>query len=910
MTKLHTVIRTPDQRLRVFISSTLQELADERAAAREAVERLRLAPVLFELGARPHPPRDLYRAYLDQSHIFVGIYWQRYGWIAPGESISGLEDEYRLSGQRPKLIYIKTPAPDREPRLKELLDQIRQGDTASYKSFATAAELKKLLENDLALLLTEHFEGTQPVAPAATRPGNLPIPPTPLIGRQADVAAARDMLLHQNVDLLTFTGPGGTGKTRLALQVALEVQEHFPDGTHFIGLAPISDPDLVVSRVAQVMGARETSDGRPLLESLKDYLHHKNLLLLLDNFEQVIAAALVVVQLLEHCRQIRIVVTSRTPLRLRGEREYAVSPLALPPGHISPTSGNDKGGDWPSQFAAVELFVQRAREIKPGFVLTEQNAPIVVDICRRLDGLPLAIELAAARVKILSPQALLARLEHRLDVLTGGARDLPERQQTLRNTIDWSYDLLRPEVQALFRRLSVFVGGWTLEAAEAICNVDSDLGLDLMDELESLVDNSLLVPSTGPDTEQRFGMLATIREYALERLAECGEANTLRDRHAAFFLNFAETAAPHVTTGQRMTWLVALEIEHDNLRAALTWSRSGASDAELGLRLAGALDWFWFFRGYLNEGRAWLQGSLAQANDATRTPLRVKALAGAGGLAWAQGDYATARSLLEDSVALGREMGASSKDVLAQPLMLLGFVAVNQGRHESARALHSESLALSRASGDRWLQALTLSNLGDAMLMAGDAASARARFEESLALFRDLGDPWGRAIVLYAIGSMRLYQGDHATARASFEESASLCRSAGDRWGVARGLLGAASAALYEEDANQALTLFRESLDLEHEIGNTAGVVMSLAGLASVAAAQGDTDRAAQLAGAVDLPAASVGIRLWQLMRPIYERRVAAARTQADPSTWAARYAAGRDMTIDQAVAYALQESG
>ncbi|HLF26920.1 MAG TPA: tetratricopeptide repeat protein [Anaerolineae bacterium] len=901
-----TVIRTPDQRLRVFVSSTLQELADERAAAREAITRLRLAPVLFELGARPHPPRDLYRAYLDQSHLFIGIYWQRYGWIAPGETLSGLEDEYRLSGPKPKLLYIKQPAPDREPRLKEMLDRIKGEDAASYKYFSTAAELRELIESDVALLLTERFEQQQATASEATgpqRPNNLPVPRNPLVDREWETTSALDLLLRQDVALLTLTGAGGTGKSRLALHLALELLEHFEDGAFLVRLSPLNDPDLVVAAIAQTLDVRETP-GASLLDSLKAYLHDRRLLLLLDNFEHVIAAAPLVGELLEACPRLKFIVTSRAPLHIRAERELPVPPLALPDRHLSPDAENL------SQYAAVKLFIQRAQALKADFAVTNDNAPAVAEICHRLDGLPLGIELAAARVKLLSPQALLARLEHRLEVLTSGTRDLPARQQTLRSAIAWSYDLLDQKARTLFHRLSVFVGGWTLEAAEAVCNAGGDLGFEVMDELEALVDNSLLTQAIGSDGERRYGMLATIREYALERLMQSGEADTLRRRHADFLLQLAETAAPHLTSGRREPWLAALEIELDNLRAALAWSKSGASDAELGLRLAGALDWFWFFRGHLSEGRAWLEEIVTRPRHAGRTASKARVLGGAGGLAWAQGDYAAARTRLEESLAIGRDIGASGKPVLAQSLMFLGFVNVNQGHAEAARALHTESLALSRAAGDRWLQALTLSNLGDALLMSGDAASARSRYEESLALFEGLEDPWGRAIVLYALGSMALAQGDHAAARAFFEESTSLSRSLGDRWSIARGLLGAASAALSAGDVRPARDLFRESLSLEHEIGNLAGVVMSLAGLACAAATQKDLDRTAQLAGAVDVLGKTVGSRLWHSLRPIYEGQMAAARAQSDTSTWMTQYTIGQALTLEQAVAYALPQPG
>ncbi|MGH2355554.1 MAG: DUF4062 domain-containing protein, partial [Chloroflexota bacterium] len=447
-----SLIRTPDQRVRVFVSSTIQELAPERVAAREAIARLRLAPVLFELSARPHPARDLYRAYLDQSHIFIGIYWQRYGWVAPGMDISGLEDEYRLSADRPKLIYIKSPAPAREPGLQTLLERIKADDTVSYKSFSTSRELRRLIEDDLALLLTERFEmaqaaGATPPDATTRRRSNLPAQRSPLIGRDAEVADARDVLLRPETGLVTLTGPGGTGKTRLALQVAAGLVEHFEDGVVFCSLAAVRDPDLVASTIAQAVGSRE-APGRSPAESVKDYLQNKQLLLVLDNFEQVVVAAPLVADLLDAAPGLKVLATSRTPLRVRGERELPLAPLALPdvPDTISHPIVASVGRL--AQSAAVELFVQRAQEARPGFALTPENALVVAEICRRLDGLPLGIELAAAHMKVLSPAALLARLERRLPVLTGGARDLPARQQTMRSAITWSYDLLDDEAKA------------------------------------------------------------------------------------------------------------------------------------------------------------------------------------------------------------------------------------------------------------------------------------------------------------------------------------------------------------------------------------------------------------------------------------------------------------------------------
>src|SRR6266568_2648258 len=454
-------IRTPEQRVRVFVSSTLDELAPERAAAREAITQLRLTPVLFESGARPYPPRELYRAYLSQSDIFIGLYWQRYGWVAPTMQVSGLEDEYQLAGTKPKLIYIKTPAPDREPRLQALLDRIRSEDVASYQKFATREELRERIANDLALLLTERFTSpTEKPVPARLAP--LPVPRSRLIDREQELAQAQALLQREDVGLVTLTGPGGVGKTRLALQVAADLAPQFTDGVAFISLAALKDPTLVVPTVARALGVSQTGDDS-LDERLLAYLRPRQLLLLLDNTEQLLSAAPLATRLLDAAPKLTLLVTSREPLRVRDERVVPVLPLALPDAESLPDL------DRLSQVPAVALFVERVREVKPDFVLTADNAQAVAEICRRLDGLPLALELAAARSTVLPPAALLARLAHRLPLLVHGARDVPQRQQTLRNTIAWSFDLLDESDKALFRRLAVFVGGFTLEAVEAVC---------------------------------------------------------------------------------------------------------------------------------------------------------------------------------------------------------------------------------------------------------------------------------------------------------------------------------------------------------------------------------------------------------------------------------------------------------
>jgi predicted ATPase len=537
------VIRTPDQRVRVFISSALQELAAERRAVRDAVRRLRLVPVMFELGARPYPPRPVYRAYLAQSQVFVGIYWQSYGWVAPGEENSGLEDEYLLSAGLPRLIYVKSPAPDREPRLTELLARIRDTGGVSYQRFSTVAELRRLVEDDLAVLLSERFElaATREGTAGETTPaGALPVPATPLAGREQEAAAVEDMVTGEGVRLVTLTGPGGVGKTRLMVEVARRLGPGFADGARFVDLAAVSATDLVAAAVATGLGLSTSADR--LLADLRAYLRPRRLLLALDNFEQVTGAAPLLAELLAAAPGVVVLVTSRTVLRLSGEHEFPVPPLPVPPAD----AGQDPAGL--RRYPSVRLFVERAHAVDPGFELTSDNAATVADICRRLDGLPLAFSL-----------------------LTGGARDLPERQRTLRNTLDWSFGLLPADEQALFVRLGVFAGSFDLPAVAAICG---EVG-SVMDTLGSLADSSLVRVEPSAD-ESRFSLLETIREYALDRLRGSTGGRDVHDRHAAYFLALAEPADAELQGSGQLGWLRRLETEHlEVLVATRAFGRGG-----------------------------------------------------------------------------------------------------------------------------------------------------------------------------------------------------------------------------------------------------------------------------------------------------------------------------------------------
>src|SRR5215469_11227454 len=498
-----SAIRTPDQRLRVFVSSTLEELAAERSAARAAIEQLRLAPVMFEAGARAHPPQEVYRAYLAQSDIFVGIYWQRYGWVGPGMAISGLEDELRLAAQMPRLLYVKVPAPGMEPGLEQMLDGIRAEGGTAYKRFSSARELRRLIASDLAMMLAERFGGPG----RAARWPAIPSPATGLVGRDADVAEVTRMLTAARGRLVVLTGAGGAGKTRLALAVANQTQGQWADGTAFVDLSPVSDPRLVPDAIASALGLVGQGRERPL-DTLERGLAGRNMLLVLDNFEQVLAAAPAVAGLLQSAPGLRVLVTSRVVLRLRGEQEWRVDPLGVPP----PGSALAVLAEAP----AVRLFVDRVRDVQPGFTLTAQNAAAVAELCRRLDGLPLALELAAASMRLLTPEQILARLPGQLEH-PGAVADLPGRQQTLTGTIQWSHDLLPAPAQRMLARLSVFAAPFTADAAEAVAGQEDR---DAVQDLATLLDNSMVSPAGRPDGERAFRLLDPIRHFAAAQLAD------------------------------------------------------------------------------------------------------------------------------------------------------------------------------------------------------------------------------------------------------------------------------------------------------------------------------------------------------------------------------------------------------
>ncbi len=611
-------------------------------------------------------------------------------------------------------------------------------------------------------------------------PNNLPVQPTPFLGREHEVAALRDLLRREDVRLVTLTGPGGTGKTRLGLQVAADVSELFKSGVFFVNLAPISDPALVVPTMAETLAIREGS-GRTLLERLTEELRQRQVLLLLDNFEQVVSAAEQVAALLAACPHLKVLVTSREVLHVRAEHEFPVPPLSVPdPDHLPDLATL-------SHNAAVALFLQQAQAVKPDFQLADVNAHAITELCARLDGLPLAIELAAARMKLFSPRALLARLGQRLSVLASVSRDVPARQQTLRHTIAWSYNLLDVPEQWLFRQLSVFVGGCSMEAIEALCTSLGSTSASILAGVTSLVDKSLLQQvELQAGEEPRFAMLETIRGYALEHLEALGETEVARRAHAAYFLRLAEEAERELGGPQQVRWLEQMEEEHDNLRAVMQWSlergeaEQGTGDGgEMALRFGVALRRFWNIRGHWSEGRTFLERTLA-ASEGSASAARAKALTAAASFAVYQCDQDRGEALCRESLMQSRERGDTAGTAFS--LYLLSELAFQRGELARSRSLMEESLALERKLGDTASIAYDLYYLADLTSRQGEYGRALALYEESLAMDRELGNTRGVAMSLYGVArALFVSQDDPMAVRSLLEESLALSRGLGDK---------------------------------------------------------------------------------------------------------------------------------
>ena len=738
-------IRTPDQRLRVFVSSTLVELAPERLAVREAIERLRLTPVMFELGARPHLPRALYRAYLEQSDVFIGLYWESYGWVAPGEEVSGLEDEYGLSGDRPKLIYLKTPAPNREPRLSKLIARIQRDDRVSYRSFEDPDELRSLVADDLAVLLTERFSAAAPptLPVRSATPAPLPRPPTVLIDRDGDLARVLELLADPDTRMVTLFGPGGIGKSRLALAVAERAKDRYPDGVAYVELEAITEPALMLPTIAAAIGVQEAT-GTSIGNRLRDRLADARMLIVLDNVEQLIGAADDLSDLLADADALQLLVTSRRILDIRGERVFELEPLAVPTdAAITP---------------AVELFLERARAIHPGYQPSDQDLAAIAELTRRLDGLPLAIELASARLRILSPGAVLQRMGHqRLEFLSTGPRDMPPRQRTLRDTIAWSHSLLPSDSQLLFARLAVFVGSADLEAIEQVTNPDGRL--NTLDLLADLVDESL-VRAAGEAAEPRFAMLETIREFAVERLEASGEAADYRARHETHYLALAERGNAALSTAEQVDWLDRLGRENDNFRAVLRRAVR-RDDAATAVRTGRALATYWYMRSSYGEARDWMDQIAALPSAGPNERAVAKTIGAIQ--TFLQGDFELLETGIDDTLRLAGEADDRRTVAFAQLLHAVASGAAPDNERwqdeltEASRRLEAEGEPLAVAFG----------------LVAGSVlARVHGRVEEAQQLAQaahDLSSRIGESYVrMYAstqIARTALELGESATAQ-------------------------------------------------------------------------------------------------------------------------------------------------
>jgi len=773
----------------------------------------------------------------------------------------------------------------------ELPDSIKVRDLGPHrlKDLQRPEHVFQVLHPDLAA-------DFPPLRSLDVLPNNLPVQLTSFIGREQEMTEVKHLLATASV--VTLLGSGGAGKTRLALQVAADVLEAYAEGVWLVELAPIADPALVPQTVASALGLREPA--RHATEALVDFLRPKSLLLVVDNCEHLLAASAdLCAALLRRCPKLRVLATSREPLGIAGEASYRVPSLSLPDPQQSPSP------ETITQYAAVRLFVERAVFYQPRFAVTTTNAKAIAEVCRRLDGIPLALELAAARVRVLSVEQIGARLDDRFRLLTGGARTALPHHQTLRAAIDWSHDLLADDERALFRRLSVFVGGFTLDAAEGVCADGTIASTLILDLLTRLVDKSLIGVDVGSGAEARYRLLETVRQYAVDRLVESGEAAAVRTRHRDVFLALAERAEPELQGPDQKIWLDRLAVELDNLRAALEWCRTDPEGPDAGVRLAGALWWFWEVRGHWTEARQWLKEAVSR-DERTVSAAHIKALNAAAGLALRQGDRQETAALAERALALSRQLG--DKRGAASCLVILGIHACSLENYKQAEALGGEGLNLSQEVGDNWGSAWARSTLGLVAREQGDLQRAVALLEESLAQLRVLRHPWGTAITLISLGMIARDREELQRAAALLEEALAIFQQLGDKGYTAYTQLNLGVLASALGDHGRAEAHYKACLAIRRELQEKRGIATCLAALGCCSAGVGQFRRAAVLFGAAEALRNATGATLPVYFRSEYERRVAATSLELGESAFQTAWSDGRKMALEQAIDFALAD--
>jgi predicted ATPase/DNA-binding SARP family transcriptional activator len=852
-----------------------------------------------------------------------------------GELLADYYDEWILPEREDyRLLYLETllrlaqtaRSQSEYPRAIEYAHKILQSDPANERAyqhlmFAQLAsgnraaalqeyeECRRALETELAVepmpettALYQWIRETKPEGrPLEPKLTNLPIPVSSFIGRKRESSEVKTLL--SNHRLVTLTGAGGSGKTRLAVQVATDLVDQYHDGVWWIELAPLMDESLVPNVIAKALGVQE-ANNQAMGNSLINWIGARQMLIILDNCEHLIAAcARLAEKLLHACPNLVILATSREGLAIAGEVTWLVPLLSVP-----------ETQDWLKLFQdyeAIRLFTERAKAAKSDFELTEQNALAVAQICRRLDGIPLAIELAAARVRVLTVEEIAARLGDRFNLLTTGSRSALPRQQTLRALIDWSHDLLSREEKVLFRRLAVFHGGRTLEAVEQVCSGDGISKVQILDLLGRLIDKSLLL------TEKQNGVtvyriLDTIRHYAQEELVKSGEAERIRDLHATYFLKLAEKAEPELQGADQTNWLNRLEAERNNLRTALDWTLTGVPrtdgagrDRMTGLKLAGALYWFWVIRGPLSEGKRWLESALSASPPESRDAARAKALSGLGEIAWNQSDMPTARRSYGEALEIWRELKNSWW--IAFGILCNGYVELNEGHQPEALELISQSVTLAREIGDKSLLARGLRGLGNA-LMQTDTAGARQALQESVALSRQIGDKLRLAYTLDALGKIAEAQQDPASAVALCGESVALLRQISDRVNFAGPLHSLGQALLAQGEQQRAKELFTEGLKLAHQANDRLLVALNLMGFAGIALSRGRSKRAARLLAAGEALLSNIPASVWQRYNVNYQRHLKSVRDDLDANTFNAAWAGGQSLTESEAIYLAMSD--